>query len=100
MNWIQQAATDRTRLSENTSFQSLLMLKVTLILLKVTLILLKVTLLMLKVTLILLTPLTPCQVSESLTRVAAIIVSDIDRDGNAALQAEPHLTDFWERMLE
>ena len=37
------------------------------------------------------------QVSESLTNVAASIISDIDRDGNAALRFT--LTDFWEGML-
>jgi hypothetical protein len=39
------------------------------------------------------------QVSESLTNVAANIISDIDRDGNAALRAVQTLTDFWEGML-
>ncbi|XP_063680620.1 E3 ubiquitin-protein ligase rnf213-alpha-like [Bolinopsis microptera] len=65
LNWIQKAALDKARLSESTSFQNVLMLKV----------------------------------SDSLTNVAASIISDIDRDGNAALRSETSLTVFWEQML-
>jgi hypothetical protein len=98
LNWIQKAALDKGRLSESTSFQNVLMLKVGSF----------ERMLEIQVCYnrsdpqlysLLAWSTKPFQVSESLTKVAASVISDVDRDGNAALRAVQELTNFWEGML-